>query len=153
MDGGGACQSACGAFGKPEYCCNGAFSNPSTCKPSVYSEMFKSACPKSYSYAYDDATSTFTCSGADYTITFCPSSSPILKSSTDSPPKAIDSDSGSSSSSGSVGSGSSSEQSAIASTSWMADMATATGGSSTRSRDLCWWMLLSFFIVYRLVAN
>lgn len=76
-----------------------------------------------------------------------------LKSSTDSPPKAIDSDSGSSSSSGSVGSGSSSEQSAIASTSWMADMATATGGSSTRSRDLCWWMLLSFFIVYRLVAN
>ncbi|KAI9201647.1 hypothetical protein LWI28_026660 [Acer negundo] len=24
-------------------------------------------------YAYDDATSTFTCTGADYTITFCPS--------------------------------------------------------------------------------
>lgn len=74
VESGDACQSACGAFGKPEYCCNGAFSNPSTCKPSVYSEMFKSACPKSYSYAYDDATSTFTCSAADYTITFCPSS-------------------------------------------------------------------------------
>lgn len=74
VDDGGACNSACGAFGKPEYCCNGAFSNPDTCKPSVYSQMFKSECPKAYSYAYDDKTSTFTCSGADYTITFCPSS-------------------------------------------------------------------------------
>ncbi|KAM0972716.1 hypothetical protein ACFX13_016397 [Malus domestica] len=35
--------------------------------------MFKSACPRSYSYAYNDVTSTFTCSGADYIITFCPS--------------------------------------------------------------------------------
>ncbi|MFS8016602.1 putative Thaumatin family [Helianthus anomalus] len=31
------------------------------------------ACPRSYSYAYDDATSTFTCTAADYIITFCPS--------------------------------------------------------------------------------
>ncbi|KAF8045453.1 hypothetical protein N665_4900s0001 [Sinapis alba] len=36
--------------------------------------MFKAACPRSYSYAYDDATSTFTCAGGDYTVTFCPSS-------------------------------------------------------------------------------
>ncbi|KAI5592390.1 hypothetical protein POPTR_004G173200v4 [Populus trichocarpa] len=71
---GDACKSACEAFGSPEYCCSGAFNTPATCKPSVYSEMFKAACPKSYSYAYDDATSTFTCSGADYTVTFCPSS-------------------------------------------------------------------------------
>ncbi|CAK9178406.1 unnamed protein product [Ilex paraguariensis] len=69
---GGACKSACEAFGSPEYCCSGAYGSPSTCRPSVYSEIFKSACPRSYSYAYDDATSTFTCSGADYTITFCP---------------------------------------------------------------------------------
>jgi hypothetical protein len=34
--------------------------------------MFKRACPRSYSYAYDDATSTFTCTGTDYSITFCP---------------------------------------------------------------------------------
>ncbi|KAK9941612.1 hypothetical protein M0R45_007314 [Rubus argutus] len=47
--------------------------------------MFKAACPKSYSYAYDDATSTFTCTGADYTVTFCPSS-PSQKSSRDSTP-------------------------------------------------------------------
>ncbi|XP_065868628.1 thaumatin-like protein 1 [Euphorbia lathyris] len=71
---GNACKSACEAFGSPEYCCSGAFNTPATCKPSVYSEMFKSACPRSYSYAYDDATSTFTCTGADYTVTFCPSS-------------------------------------------------------------------------------
>ncbi|XP_041021760.1 thaumatin-like protein 1 isoform X1 [Juglans microcarpa x Juglans regia] len=70
---GAACKSACEAFGSPEYCCSGAYGSPATCKPSIYSEMFKAACPRSYSYAYDDATSTFTCTGADYTITFCPS--------------------------------------------------------------------------------
>ncbi|KAK6946408.1 Thaumatin family, partial [Dillenia turbinata] len=78
---GDACMSACEAFGTPEYCCSGEYGTPDKCKPSVYSEMFKTACPRSYSYAYDDATSTFTCSGADYTITFCPSSSPSQKSS------------------------------------------------------------------------
>ncbi|XVF63675.1 hypothetical protein PTKIN_Ptkin09bG0105400 [Pterospermum kingtungense] len=71
---GDACKSACEAFGTPEYCCSGSYATPDTCKPSVYSQMFKAACPRSYSYAYDDATSTFTCTGADYTITFCPSS-------------------------------------------------------------------------------
>lgn len=70
---GAACKSACEAFGNPEYCCSGAYGSPTTCKPSIYSEMFKAACPRSYSYAYDDSTSTFTCRGADYTITFCPS--------------------------------------------------------------------------------
>ncbi|XP_021900484.1 thaumatin-like protein 1b [Carica papaya] len=71
---GSGCKSACLAFGSPEYCCSGAYRTPDTCRPSVYSEMFKAACPRSYSYAYDDATSTFTCTGADYTVTFCPSS-------------------------------------------------------------------------------
>ena len=73
-EGGGACMSACEAFGSPEYCCRGAYGTPDACKPTAYSELFKSACPKAYSYAYDDASSTFTCSGADYTITFCQSS-------------------------------------------------------------------------------
>ncbi|VVB10088.1 unnamed protein product [Arabis nemorensis] len=71
-----ACKSACEAFGTPEYCCSGAFGTPDTCKPSEYSGFFKEACPTSYSYAYDDGTSTFTCSGADYVITFCPPPSP-----------------------------------------------------------------------------
>ncbi|KAH7669012.1 Thaumatin family protein [Dioscorea alata] len=79
-----ACRSACEAFGTPEYCCKGEYANPSTCRPSVYSEMFKSACPRSYSYAFDDPTSTFTCSSpADYTITFCPDSTPSQKSTKD----------------------------------------------------------------------
>ncbi|CAE6150598.1 unnamed protein product [Arabidopsis arenosa] len=82
---GDACKSACEAFRSPEYCCSGAYATPSTCRPSVYSEMFKAACPRSYSYAYDDATSTFTCAGGDYTVTFCPSS-PSQKSTSYSPP-------------------------------------------------------------------
>ncbi|KAL2895462.1 Thaumatin-like protein 1 [Bienertia sinuspersici] len=70
---GEGCKSACEAFGTAEYCCSGANGSPNTCKPSSYSQMFKLACPHAYSYAYDDATSTFTCVDADYTITFCPS--------------------------------------------------------------------------------
>nr|XP_027190638.1 thaumatin-like protein 1b isoform X2 [Cicer arietinum] len=69
-----ACKSACEAFGSAQYCCSGAYGSPNTCKPSSYSEIFKNACPRAYSYAYDDKTSTFTCeSAADYTITFCSS--------------------------------------------------------------------------------
>lgn len=66
-----ACKSACMAFGDPQYCCSGDYATPDTCKPSAYSEFFKSACPRAYSYAYDDGTSTFTCASADYLITFC----------------------------------------------------------------------------------
>ncbi|KAG5526801.1 hypothetical protein RHGRI_032914 [Rhododendron griersonianum] len=99
---GGACKSACEAFGSPQYCCSGAYNSPAACKPSIYSEMFKSACPRSYSYAYDDPTSTFTCAGADYTITFCPST-PSQKSASYSPPPPTTVDgSGSGSGSGSM---------------------------------------------------
>ncbi|KAI9109614.1 hypothetical protein K1719_019244 [Acacia pycnantha] len=66
-----ACKSACEAFGEAEYCCSGAYATPDTCKPSQYSELFKAACPRAYSYAYDDGTSTFTCASADYVVTFC----------------------------------------------------------------------------------
>ncbi|MFS7893865.1 putative Thaumatin family [Helianthus anomalus] len=68
-----ACRSACDVFNTDEYCCRGIYGNPVTCQPTYYSKKFKSACPTSYSYAYDDPTSIFTCSGADYTITFCAS--------------------------------------------------------------------------------
>ncbi|XP_047336256.1 pathogenesis-related thaumatin-like protein 3.5, partial [Impatiens glandulifera] len=67
-----ACKSACLAFNQPEYCCTGVYNVPSTCKPSNYSRIFKSYCPSAYSYAYDDASSIFTCStGANYLISFC----------------------------------------------------------------------------------
>ncbi|CAM9756659.1 unnamed protein product [Phaeothamnion confervicola] len=55
------CRSACDRFGTDEFCCRGAHNSPATCGPSAFSEMFKRACPNSYSYAYDDPTSTFVC--------------------------------------------------------------------------------------------
>ncbi|KAG9133949.1 hypothetical protein Leryth_004652 [Lithospermum erythrorhizon] len=75
IEGGGtviACKSACEAFGLDQYCCSGQFSNPNTCQPSFYSTIFKRACPRAYSYAYDDGTSTFTCKANEYAIIFCP---------------------------------------------------------------------------------
>ncbi|KAL3505261.1 hypothetical protein ACH5RR_035102 [Cinchona calisaya] len=67
-----ACKSACAAFNRPEFCCTGDHSTPGTCSPTEYSKMFKNACPSAYSYAYDDASSTCTCAGSNYLITFCP---------------------------------------------------------------------------------
>ncbi|KAL8049301.1 hypothetical protein ABFX02_06G012800 [Erythranthe guttata] len=69
-----ACKSACEAFGLDQYCCSGEFANPTTCRPSFYSGIFKRACPRAYSYAFDDGTSTFTCKASDYDIIFCPNS-------------------------------------------------------------------------------
>jgi len=67
-----ACRSACEAFGQDQYCCSGAYATPTACRPTAYSSVFKSACPRAYSYAYDDRSSTFTChSAAGYTIAFC----------------------------------------------------------------------------------
>uniref|UniRef100_A0ACD5Y709 Uncharacterized protein n=1 Tax=Avena sativa TaxID=4498 RepID=A0ACD5Y709_AVESA len=85
-DGAGiACKSACEAFGRPEDCCSGDFGTPAACRPSQYSNFFKNACPRAYSYAYDDATSTFTCASgtASYLLVFCPAATAMasLKSS------------------------------------------------------------------------
>lgn len=68
------CRSACEAFKTDKYCCSGAFANPNTCQPSYYSTIFKKACPRAYSYAFDDGTSTFTCKANEYDIVFCPNS-------------------------------------------------------------------------------
>ncbi|XP_028789964.1 thaumatin-like protein 1b [Neltuma alba] len=68
-----ACKSACLAFNQPQYCCTGSFGTPATCPPTDYSKFFKQQCPDAYSYAFDDKSSTFTCSGApNYAIMFCP---------------------------------------------------------------------------------
>ncbi|CAO2169504.1 unnamed protein product [Urochloa humidicola] len=66
-----ACRSACDVFDTDQYCCRGKFGGPGTCPPTAYSKQFKAACPTAYSYAYDDPSSLFTCSNADYIITFC----------------------------------------------------------------------------------
>ncbi|XP_037467463.1 thaumatin-like protein 1b [Triticum dicoccoides] len=49
-----ACRSACEAFGTEAYCCSGTHGTPATCAPTAYSRLFKAACPRAYSYAYDD---------------------------------------------------------------------------------------------------
>ena len=70
-----ACESACARFGTDLYCCRGKYSGRAACNPRRwpidYAAVFKRAEPFAYSYAYDDATSTFTCYGAwNYRITF-----------------------------------------------------------------------------------
>ncbi|KAJ7737092.1 thaumatin-like protein [Mycena metata] len=78
------CLSACAANldGNPTdsaNCCSGSHNVPATCPPSGVTDYgyFKSACPNSYAYAYDEssATALWYCASnlnADYTITFCP---------------------------------------------------------------------------------
>ncbi|XP_051149947.1 pathogenesis-related thaumatin-like protein 3.5 [Andrographis paniculata] len=76
VDGSGAvvaCKSACLAFNTAEFCCTGEHATAATCPATPYSAVFKSACPTAYSYAYDDMSSTCTCTDSDYFITFCPS--------------------------------------------------------------------------------
>jgi len=70
-----ACESACARFGTDQYCCRGAWASRPACDPAQwpvdYAAVFKKAEPYAYSYADDDATSTFTCTGeCDYRITF-----------------------------------------------------------------------------------
>jgi hypothetical protein len=66
----GSCCSACMVFDTDQYCCRGAYGNPSTCPPTSYSLIFHNYCGNCYSYAYDDTAATFTCTGPSYTITF-----------------------------------------------------------------------------------
>ncbi|KAF9485657.1 thaumatin-like protein [Pholiota conissans] len=78
------CKSACyanldGNQGNSANCCSGSHSTPATCSASgvAYYSYFKSNCPNSYVYAYDESSGTalWTCSAslkADYTLTFCP---------------------------------------------------------------------------------
>ncbi|QHN82623.1 Pathogenesis-related protein [Arachis hypogaea] len=66
------CRSACEAFKSDRYCCTGQYANPKSCQPTFYSTIFKKACPRAYSYAFDDGTRTFTCKASEYEIVFCP---------------------------------------------------------------------------------
>ncbi|GAB4833846.1 hypothetical protein Ancab_032093 [Ancistrocladus abbreviatus] len=68
------CKSACLAIQSPKYCCTGEFSNPKTCKPTVFSHLFKAICPKAYTYAFDDISSLNKCRASRYVVTFCPPS-------------------------------------------------------------------------------
>ncbi|KAK2966331.1 hypothetical protein RJ640_016871 [Escallonia rubra] len=74
----GGCNSTCFGYSDPKYCCSEANTPPDTCKPSPYSQYFRSKCPWAYRYANDDGNSTrkFDCASSDYFITFCPRRSP-----------------------------------------------------------------------------
>ena len=70
-----ACESACARLGTDQYCCRGAWASRAACNPAQwpvdYAAVFKKAEPYAYSYADDDATSTYTCTGeCGYRITF-----------------------------------------------------------------------------------
>lgn len=78
-----ACLSGCTATGSAQYCCAAyegqPWGTPSQCIPSRfpqnYPAYFKERCPNLYSFAYDDTTSTWTCTSADtilsqYSLTF-----------------------------------------------------------------------------------
>ena len=70
-----ACYSSCLKHNTDQFCCRGSFNNPNVCNPGNMPQpnsagYFKQHCPQYYSYAYDDATSTFTCHASTYKITF-----------------------------------------------------------------------------------
>ncbi|GLT89847.1 hypothetical protein SLE2022_078110 [Rubroshorea leprosula] len=58
------CKSACLAFNEPQYCCKDQYNSSSTCELTSYSMFFKNKSPQAYSYASDDTSSTFSCSGS-----------------------------------------------------------------------------------------
>ena len=68
-----ACKSACLAFDLDVFCCRNSYGKPQKCKASMYSKMFKDACPSYFSYAYDSPPPLVNCYSKDYVITFCPS--------------------------------------------------------------------------------
>ncbi|XP_058099332.1 thaumatin-like protein [Magnolia sinica] len=69
------CKSACLAFKSAKYCCTGDYASPKSCKPTLFSHLFKAICPRAYSFAFDDSSSLRTCRAPRYVITFCPPTS------------------------------------------------------------------------------
>ncbi|CAN1134777.1 Thaumatin-like protein 1, partial [Linum perenne] len=67
-----ACKSACMAFQKAQYCCEGYYSSLKRCPPSSYAKLFKAQCPDAYSYPFDNNMNSFCPTGKNYIITFCP---------------------------------------------------------------------------------
>ncbi|PIN05444.1 hypothetical protein CDL12_22022 [Handroanthus impetiginosus] len=67
-----ACKSACLAFNLDAFCCRNEYGSPGKCKPSMYSKMFKDACPNYFSYAFDTPAPLVNCAADEYVITFCP---------------------------------------------------------------------------------
>jgi hypothetical protein len=67
-----ACKSACLAFNSDKFCCRNEYRSPEKCRPSVYSKIFKDACPYFISYPFDYPAPIVNCPSDEYVITFCP---------------------------------------------------------------------------------
>lgn len=67
------CKSACSESGSAEDCCTGDYNSPQKCAANAFAKLVKADAPTAYSYAYDDATSTFACEASSYTVNLCPS--------------------------------------------------------------------------------
>lgn len=67
-----ACKSACLAFDLDNFCCRKQYGSPAKCKASVYSKIFKDACPSYFSYAFDTPPPLVNCASRENVITFCP---------------------------------------------------------------------------------
>ncbi|KAI9309095.1 thaumatin [Cunninghamella echinulata] len=66
------CQSSCSKTGDPQHCCKGNYDDPKLCQADEHAKSVKKGCPDSYSFAYDDQSSTFTCANpTGYTVSFC----------------------------------------------------------------------------------
>lgn len=74
-----SCLSACtwanmhGITGQESdrYCCRNQYNTPHNCPGAADNQYFKNNCPKAYSFAYDDLTSTFHCNSDKYVLTWC----------------------------------------------------------------------------------
>jgi regulation of enolase protein 1 (concanavalin A-like superfamily) len=74
------CNSLCGKYGTPNYCCAGPYASPQACNnvhwdTNYRGSVLKQSCPSVYGYAFDDASSDFNITpppAQGYTITFCP---------------------------------------------------------------------------------
>ncbi|KAJ2904913.1 hypothetical protein MKZ38_006954 [Zalerion maritima] len=67
------CLSQCAFSGSDADCCKNEYNDPGRCAASGYSRASKKVCPDAYSFAYDDAQSTFMIpKGGGWEIVFCP---------------------------------------------------------------------------------
>ena len=59
-------------FGTNELCCRNAYNSPAACRPSKYSDFFKSECPQAFTYAHDSPSLTHQCSvPRELKVIFC----------------------------------------------------------------------------------
>ncbi|KIW03079.1 uncharacterized protein PV09_05724 [Verruconis gallopava] len=67
------CVSPCERYKVSIYCCTDNYDSAKKCHPNYYAIQAKKVCPDAYSYAFDDASSTFTAPlGTGFEVIFCP---------------------------------------------------------------------------------